>query len=118
MNDAGKLLTVAEAADRSACSTKTLRRAIDAGQLKVCRLGQSAKSDRIHPDDLSTWWAQSRLAVPQFSFPEPARFYFPSDPAEERIERRLGIPGAKAAPTAKSSPKKAAAAKGRRKGAK
>lgn len=69
MNDDGKLLTVAEAAQRSACSTKPLRRAIDAGQVKVCRLGQSAKSDRVHPDDLSAWWAQSRHVVPQFHSP-------------------------------------------------
>ncbi|MFG6110645.1 helix-turn-helix domain-containing protein [Stenotrophomonas nematodicola] len=70
MSDGGKLLTLAQAAELSACSTKTLRRAIDAGKLTACRLGQGAKSDRIHPVDLDAWWAASRLEPMQFpSFP-------------------------------------------------
>lgn len=56
-------MTLAQAAELSACSTKTLRRAIDAGQLTAYRLGQGAKSDRIHPAELDAWWAKSRLAV-------------------------------------------------------
>lgn len=107
MSDAGKLLTVAQAAELSACSTKTLRRAIDAGQLKVCRLGQSAKSDRVHPDDLSAWWAQSRYVVPQFSFPDPTRRLVPHDSADDRLAAMLGI----ARSGAKSSSRKTAAAK-------
>jgi len=91
MSDAGKLLTVAEAADLSACSTKTLRRAIDAGQLKVCRLGQSAKSDRVHPDDLRAWWAQSKLVVPQFSFPDSSQRPASHESADDRLAAMLGI---------------------------
>jgi len=48
----GKLMTLAEAAERSAYSPKTIRRAIDAGQLTAVRLGSGAKSDQIHPTDL------------------------------------------------------------------
>jgi len=107
MNDAGKLLTVAEAAERSACSIKTLRRAIHAGQLKVCRLGQSAKSDRVHPDDLGAWWAQSRFVVPQFSFPDPTRRLVPHHSAVDRLAVMLGITWS----GAKSSSRKTAAAK-------
>lgn len=55
-------MTLAEAAERSACSPKTIRRAIDAGQLVAVRLGASAKSDRIHPTDLDDWWERSRRA--------------------------------------------------------
>lgn len=58
----GKLMRLGEAAERSACSPKTIRRAIDAGQLVAVRLGASAKSDRIHPADLEGWWERSRLA--------------------------------------------------------
>lgn len=106
MSDAGKLLTVAEAADLSACSTKTLRRAIDAGQLKVCRLGQSAKSDRVHPNDLSAWWAQSRYVVPQFSFPDPTGRSVPHESADDRLAGLLGV----ALSGAKPSSRKTAAA--------
>ncbi|HFT6992563.1 TPA: helix-turn-helix domain-containing protein [Stenotrophomonas maltophilia] len=55
-------MTLAEAAERSACSPKTVRRAIDAGQLTAVRLGASARSDRIHPADLEDWWERSRRA--------------------------------------------------------
>lgn len=58
----GKLMTLAEAAERSACSPKTVRRAIDAGQLVAVRLGASARSDRVHPADLEDWWERSRRA--------------------------------------------------------
>lgn len=109
MNDDGKLLTVAEAAERSACSTKTLRRAIDAGQLKVCRLGHSPKSDRVHPADLSAWWARSKLILPQFLFPDPTRRLVPHDSADDRLAAMLGI----ARSGAKSSSRKSAAARQR-----
>ena len=88
----GKLMTVAEAAEQSACSAKTIRRAIDGGQLAAVRLGQSAKSDRIHREDLEAWWNQCRLrpvAAPRISIrdiPPP-----PLDTAEARLEKRLGI---------------------------
>lgn len=36
MESGNKLLTLAQAAELSACSTKTLRRAIDAGELAAC----------------------------------------------------------------------------------
>lgn len=115
MSDAGKLLTVAEAADLSACSTKTLRRAINAGQLKVCRLGQSAKSDRVHPNDLSAWWAQSRLVVPQFSFPESIRRPLPDYSADDRLDAMLGItPSKKNSSSGKTAARKIGARTGRR----
>lgn len=67
MESGNKLLTLAQAAELSACSTKTLRRAIDAGELATVRLGQSAKSDRIHAVDLEAWWQRSRYV------PRPCR---------------------------------------------
>lgn len=48
----GKLMTLAEAAERSACAPKTIRRAIDTAQLTAVRLGSGAKSYRIPPADL------------------------------------------------------------------
>ena len=47
-----RLYTVKIVANILDCSTKTVRRAINAGHLKVVRLGESAKSDRVHPDEL------------------------------------------------------------------
>ncbi|MGQ0592380.1 MAG: helix-turn-helix domain-containing protein [Gammaproteobacteria bacterium] len=46
------LLTVAQAAERLAVCRKTVRRAIDRGDLPVVRLGETRRADRIHPDDL------------------------------------------------------------------
>jgi len=55
-----RLLTLAQAADRCECSPKTLRRAIDSGDLVAVRLGEGPKSDRIHPADLNAFWASRR----------------------------------------------------------
>ena len=48
------LLTLDEAAARLQTSRRTLRRAIAEGRLRAVRLGESARSDRIDPDDLPT----------------------------------------------------------------
>ena len=45
----GPLLTVREVAELDNCSEKTVRRAIDAGLLKVVRIGPSGHSVRIDP---------------------------------------------------------------------
>lgn len=45
------LMTVAEVAELDGTSEKTVRRAIDAGLLKVVRIGPARRSIRIHPDD-------------------------------------------------------------------
>ena len=104
MSDGGKLLTLTQAAELSACSTKTLRRAIDAGKLTACRLGQGAKSDRIHPVDLDAWWAASRLEPVQFpSFPY-ARMSEPSDTADDRLSRLLSPARRKKKATAQRKP--------------
>jgi hypothetical protein len=58
------LLTFQQAAERSGCCPKMLRRAVSSGDLAVIRLGSSAKSDRIHPDDLAAFWASRRYAAP------------------------------------------------------
>ncbi|NMT33768.1 helix-turn-helix domain-containing protein [Stenotrophomonas maltophilia] len=86
----GKLMTLAEAAERSACSAKTIRRAIDAGQLVAVRLGGSARSDRIHPADLEDWWERSR----QTTAPAPAMSGVTTAPtsptsADERVAAML-----------------------------
>ena len=46
------LLTVKQAAEQLAISSKQVRRLIDAGKLPAVRLGKTARSDRIVPTDL------------------------------------------------------------------
>lgn len=46
-----QLLTVAQVAQLDGTSEKTVRRAIDAGDLKVVRIGPARLLIRIHPDD-------------------------------------------------------------------
>lgn len=96
-------MTLAQAAELSACSTKTLRRAIDAGQLTAYRLGQGAKSDRIHPAELDAWWAKSRLAVvPPIRLPMAS----PSlETEDEQIARILARSATKAKPSARRKAK-------------
>lgn len=98
MESGNKLLTLAQAAELSACSKKTLRRAIDAGELATVRLGQSAKSDRIHPADLDTWWQRSRYVPPPMQVFPKATFIGPlvSD-ADERLEKLLATKPTKSA---------------------
>ncbi|UQA70042.1 excisionase family DNA-binding protein [Stenotrophomonas riyadhensis] len=84
-------MTVAEAAEQSTCSAKTIRRAIDSGRLTAVRLRQRAKSDRIHREDLEAWWRQCRLrpaAVPIDPYvTSPHR----SIRRRQGVERRPGI---------------------------
>ena len=58
------LLTIAQAAQQLAVCAKTLRRAIDRGELPVVRLGETARADRIHPDDLENYINKLRRARP------------------------------------------------------
>ena len=110
---ATKLMTVAQAAEQCECCPRTLRRAIDTGQLVAIRLGLGPKSDRIHPDDLEAFWRKARYqpvqVPPPFKLgplPPPA-----SDDVEARIEkllnagRKVAKRGAAKLPT-KKSPKK------------
>lgn len=91
MSAAEKLMTLAQAADRCECSTKTLRRAIDAGELAACRLGQGPKSDRIHPADLNAWWAKCKVRTcPSPSVPMDTT-KLPSASADEQLANLLGI---------------------------
>lgn len=101
METTNKLLTMAQAAELSACSTKTLRRAIDAGSLAACRLGQGAKSDRIHPTDLNAWWAASRLEPVQFPAFPYGRLAPPLDMVDERLDRLLSPSQRKKKPVSK-----------------
>lgn len=89
-NTAERLMTLAQAAESSGVSTKTLRRAIEAGELEACRLGTSAKSDRIHPTDLRIWWARRKLSQCQSQSAPTAAIKSPSATADERIEKLLG----------------------------
>lgn len=98
MESGNKLLTLAQAAELSACSTKTLRRAIDAGKLATVRLGQSAKSDRIHAADLDAWWQRSRYVPPSMPVPPKVAFTKPlTSSAEERIAELLATKRTKSA---------------------
>jgi len=45
-------MRINEAAERLQVSPRQVRRLVDNGELRVVRLGSSAKSDRVHPDDL------------------------------------------------------------------
>lgn len=114
MESCNKLLTLMQAAELSACSTRTLRRAIDAGRLAVARLGQSAKSDRIHVDDLEEWWRQSRyVPAPLPVLPKTTSMGpFVSD-ADERLEKLLATkPTKSAAKTATVRRKKSSSVAG------
>lgn len=91
MDSNPKLMTLAEAAEQSACSTKTLRRAIDAGQLVACRLGVSAKSDRVHAADLVDWWERSKLKPAAAIALSPARLVMPDLDADRRLAELLGL---------------------------
>lgn len=103
---AGKLMTLAEAAERSACSPKTVRRAIDAGQPAAVRLGASAKSDRIHPDDLEDWWKRSRVtAASARSAPRPSSGPLPITSADARIAELLKPKTSGASERSRRSPK-------------
>lgn len=87
-----KLMTVAQAAELCECSPKTLRRAIDSGQLTAIRLGVGPKSDRIHPDDLEAFWEGARFQPTQVSHP-PILVPKPpllDDDVHSRIELLLG----------------------------
>lgn len=91
MDSNPKLMTLAEAAKQSACSPKTIRRAVDAGQLAACRLGESARSDRIHAADLADWWGRSKVKPsPGIQMPavKPA---LPDDDAYNRLAELLGL---------------------------
>ncbi|MBO1746892.1 helix-turn-helix domain-containing protein [Stenotrophomonas sp. SI-NJAU-1] len=91
MDLADKLMTLAQAAELCACHPRTLRRAINDGHLTAMRLGQSAKSDRIHADDLEAWWQRSRYVpptvptFPKVPFESPQIF-----DADERLKALLG----------------------------
>lgn len=86
-----KLMTLAEAAKQSACSTKTLRRAIDAGHLVACRLGSSAKSDRIHAADLADWWERSKIKPAAAIALPPPRLVMPDLDVDRRLAQLLGL---------------------------
>lgn len=91
MSAAEKLLNTEQAAEQSGCSPRTIRRAIQDGELIASRLGKGPKSDRIHPLDLAAWWARRKTTVCQSPSVQTATIRLPSDTAEERIARRLGI---------------------------
>ena len=84
------LLTVAQAAERSGCSERMLRRAMTAGDLVAVRLGAGPKSDRIHPADLSAFWSRRRVQQCQSASAPTAAIRSPSATADERIARLLG----------------------------
>ncbi|MCU1197520.1 helix-turn-helix domain-containing protein [Stenotrophomonas maltophilia] len=98
MESSHKLLTLAQAADLCACHPRTLRRAINDGHLTAMRLGQSAKSDRIHVADLEAWWQRSRYVPPPMPFFPKATFIGPlvSD-ADERLEKLFATKPTKSA---------------------
>lgn len=89
MSAAERLLTIAQAAERSECSAKTLRRAIAAGDLAAVRVGSSPRSDRIHPADLAAFWARRRVRQCQSASERTEAIKLPSVTAEERIARLL-----------------------------
>ena len=56
------LMTIAEASAQLRVSRSTVRRLINAGQLRAVRLGLSGRSDRVHPDDLNSYINAHRRA--------------------------------------------------------
>lgn len=98
MDLADKLMTLAQAAELCACHPRTLRRAINDGQLTAMRLGQGAKSDRIHSADLQEWWQRSRYVPPPMPVFTKAPFIKPlTSSAEERIAELLATKRTKSA---------------------
>ena len=86
MAEAGKrLLTLADAADRSGCCVKTLRRAIGSGDLVAVRLGEGPKSDRIHPNDLAAFWAARRTTGALRAHPPSLHLTGAPADAEDRL---------------------------------
>lgn len=89
-----RLLTIPEVAQKLACCERTVRRAIDAGKLRVVRLGRSGKSDRVHPDDLDLYVASLRTMRPRgkecLSTGAVVTGTFRSRSAEAVLEHRLG----------------------------
>lgn len=57
----GRAMTVREVAELDNCSEKTVRRAIDAGLLKVTRIGPSGRAMRITRDAYETYHARLLL---------------------------------------------------------
>lgn len=89
-----RLLTFAEAAELCAVSPSTLRRAQRCGDLTVIRFGKGAKSDRIHPADLSAFQAARRFQMAPISLPSvgPVLAGRSSvESAEEACRRILGM---------------------------
>jgi len=98
MNLADKLMTLAQAAELCACHPRTLRRAINDGQLTAMRLGQGAKSDRVHAADLQAWWQRSRYVPPSMPAPPKVAFTKPlTSSAEDRIAELLATKRTKSA---------------------
>lgn len=90
MTAAPHLLTLSQAAQQCGLlSPKLLRRAVEAGELTVVRLGTSARSDRIHPADLAVWWGKRRLC--QSRNDPKAATKLQLDTADERCADLLGI---------------------------
>jgi excisionase family DNA binding protein len=56
-NRVPRLLTVAEIAEQSGFSTKTIRRWIDRGDLRHLRFGRQI---RVADEDLNAFWSQRR----------------------------------------------------------
>lgn len=55
------LITVRDAAVRSSCSEKTMRRAIALGHLDAIKIGPGERLLRIHPSALEAYWRSRRL---------------------------------------------------------
>ena len=82
------LLTIKEAAAHLNVSPRTVRKAIDSGALKVVRLTQTRRGDRIHPDDLETYINSNRVFMAKPYIPIHEKF--PSQSADKELERLLG----------------------------
>jgi len=65
------LLTVAQAAQAAQCSTKTVMRAITAGDLRAAQLARRG-TWRIRPEDLDAWFDMRANMAPRPRPVEPA----------------------------------------------
>lgn len=84
------LLTLDEAAARLQTSRRTLRRAIAEGRLRAVRLGESARSDRIDPDDLAAYVRNSKTEAQSCqSIKEGTGIGYRSRSPAEELEGRL-----------------------------
>jgi excisionase family DNA binding protein len=72
-DNADRLLTVKQAADRLGCSQRAVYRLIEAGKIPFVMIGRSERSKRIRPDDLRAFERQQTDRAGKSKWPKVTR---------------------------------------------